>query len=105
MCPQRSTASVCPRACGMCPPLGCRRGSAAGWHWPRSWCAALSLWLLDEPHAGLDSEGRGIVGSIVTAAAAAGAVVMLASHEPGSADDLATRTVTMAGGTVSADEA
>ena len=63
------------------------------------------LWLLDEPHAGLDPEGREIVGSIVTAAAAAGAVVMLASHEPGSADDLATRTVTMAGGTVSAGEA
>ena len=63
------------------------------------------LWLLDEPHAGLDSEGREIVGSIVTTAAAAGAVVMLASHETGPADDLATRTVTMAGGTVSAGEA
>ena len=63
------------------------------------------LWLLDEPHAGLDPEGREIVDSIVTAAAAAGAVVMLASHEPGPADDLATRTVTMAGGTVGADEA
>ena len=45
------------------------------------------------------------MGSIVTAAAAAGAVVMLASHETGPADDLATRTVTMAGGTVSAGEA
>ena len=63
------------------------------------------LWLLDEPHAGLDPEGREIVGSIVAAAAAAGAVVVLASHEPGSADGLATRTVAMAGGTVSACDA
>lgn len=58
------------------------------------------LWLLDEPHAGLDSEGREIVDSIVTAAAGAGAAVVLASHEAGPADGLATRTVTMAGGTL-----
>lgn len=58
------------------------------------------LWLLDEPHAGLDSEGRETVDGIVTAAAAAGAAVVLASHETGPADSLATRTVTMAGGTL-----
>ena len=56
------------------------------------------LWLLDEPHAGLDSSGREIVDSIVTAAASAGAALVLASHETGPAGDLATRTVTMAGG-------
>ena len=60
------------------------------------------LWLLDEPHAGLDSEGRELVSGLMTEAASAGAAVMLASHETGPADDLATRTVTMAGGTVSA---
>lgn len=59
------------------------------------------LWLLDEPHAGLDSDGREIVDSIVTAAAAAGAAVVLASHETGPAGGLATRTATMAGGTLS----
>ena len=59
------------------------------------------LWLLDEPHAGLDSGGREIVDGLVTAAAAAGAAVVLASHETGPAGGLATRTVTMAGGTVS----
>ena len=59
------------------------------------------LWLLDEPHAGLDSEGREIVDSIVTAAATAGAAVVLASHETGPAGGLATRTVAMAGGTLS----
>ena len=58
------------------------------------------LWLLDEPHAGLDSEGRQIVDSIVSSAAAAGAAVVLASHEAGPAGGLATRTVTMAGGTL-----
>ena len=63
------------------------------------------LWLLDEPHAGLDSEGRELVSGLMSEAAAAGAAVVLASHEPGPADDLATRTVTMAGGTVSADVA
>ena len=58
------------------------------------------LWLLDEPHAGLDSDGREIVDSLVTSAAAAGAAVVLASHETGPAGGLATRTVTMAGGTL-----
>ena len=59
------------------------------------------LWLLDEPHAGLDSDGRQIVDGIVTNAAAAGAAVVLASHETGPAGGLATRTATMAGGTLS----
>ncbi len=58
------------------------------------------LWLLDEPHAGLDSSGRETVDSIVSTAAAAGAAVVLASHETGPAGDLATHTVTMAGGTL-----
>ena len=60
------------------------------------------LWLLDEPHAGLDGEGRELVSGLMSEAASAGAAVVLASHETGPADDLATRTVTMAGGTVSA---
>ena len=59
------------------------------------------LWLLDEPHAGLDSEGRELVSGLMSEAASAGAAVVLASHETGPADDLATRTVTMEGGTVS----
>ena len=59
------------------------------------------LWLLDEPHAGIDDEGRKIVDTIVREAATAGAAVVLASHETGPADGLATRTATMAGGTLS----
>ncbi len=58
------------------------------------------LWLLDEPHAGLDSGGRHLVDLIVSEAAAAGAAVMLAAHDTGPAADLADRTVTMVGGTV-----
>lgn len=60
------------------------------------------LWLLDEPHAGLDPKGRELVDAIVAEAAAAGAAVLLASHQPGLADGLSARSVTMAGGTVSA---
>lgn len=60
------------------------------------------LWLLDEPHAGLDSDGREQVSGLMSEAASAGAAVVLASHETGPADDLATRTVTVAGGTVRA---
>ena len=58
------------------------------------------LWLLDDPHAGLDASGRETVDSIVTTAAGAGAAVVLASHETAPAGGLATRTVTMVGGTM-----
>ena len=59
------------------------------------------LWLLDEPHAGLDAAGRDLLDVLVREAAAAGATVLLASHELDRAAALATRTVTMAGGQVS----
>jgi heme ABC exporter ATP-binding subunit CcmA len=58
------------------------------------------LWLLDEPHAGLDAPGRDLLDDIVRSAAAAGATVLLASHELDRAAAIATRTVTMAGGQV-----
>jgi heme ABC exporter ATP-binding subunit CcmA len=58
------------------------------------------LWLLDEPHAGLDAAGRQLLDGIVREAAAGGATVLLASHELERASALATRTVTMAGGQV-----
>jgi energy-coupling factor transporter ATP-binding protein EcfA2 len=56
------------------------------------------LWLLDEPHAGLDVEGRELVDAIVTEARAGGATVMLASHEHAQAEAIADRVVEMAGG-------
>ena len=58
------------------------------------------LWLLDEPHAGLDAAGRNLLDELVREAAEAGATVLLASHELDRAAALATRTVTMAGGQV-----
>jgi heme ABC exporter ATP-binding subunit CcmA len=62
------------------------------------------LWLLDEPHAGLDQDGRDLVDSLVRQAVASGATVLLASHELDRADALATRSVTLAGGIVADDQ-
>jgi heme ABC exporter ATP-binding subunit CcmA len=58
------------------------------------------LWLLDEPHAGLDQDARGVVDAILADAADAGATVMLASHELDRVLPLASRTVTVSGGMV-----
>jgi heme ABC exporter ATP-binding subunit CcmA len=63
------------------------------------------LWLLDEPHAGLDAEHRDLLDVVVRAALARGATVLLASHEAERAGVLAERTVTIAGGAVVADSA
>lgn len=57
------------------------------------------LWLLDEPHAGLDHEGRDLLDGLVHRAVAAGATVVLSSHELDRAEALAHRVVTIAGGT------
>ena len=61
------------------------------------------LWLLDEPHAGLDQHGRDLIDGLIVDAAGAGATVMLASHELDRTVDLATRHLTVAGGTITAD--
>ncbi|HEY1117231.1 MAG TPA: ATP-binding cassette domain-containing protein, partial [Acidimicrobiales bacterium] len=61
------------------------------------------LWLLDEPHAGLDRAGRDLVDRLVRDAAVAGATVLFASHELDRAEGLATRTVTIAGGQIRDD--
>ena len=61
------------------------------------------LWLLDEPHAGLDPSGRDLVDWLVIDAAAAGATVLLSSHEVDRTLDLATRRITVAGGTITGD--
>ena len=56
------------------------------------------IWLLDEPHAGLDAAGRDEIDAILRDAVVAGATVVLASHESERAAGLATRTVTVDGG-------
>lgn len=61
------------------------------------------LWLLDEPHAGLDADGRDLLDDVVRRAVQSGATVLVASHELDRAEALATRTVTVAGGLVHGD--
>jgi ABC-type transport system involved in cytochrome c biogenesis ATPase subunit len=58
------------------------------------------LWLLDEPHAGLDAAGRDELDATLRAAVAAGATVVVASHELERAGSLATRVVDVIGGQV-----
>ena len=62
------------------------------------------LWLLDEPHAGLDQDGRDLVDALVREAAAAGATVILSSHELDRSLQLADEVITIAGGLVTRDE-
>jgi heme ABC exporter ATP-binding subunit CcmA len=61
------------------------------------------LWLLDEPHAGLDQVGRDIVDALIGSAVASGATVIVASHEIERTRGLGGRTVHLAGGTVRPD--
>ncbi|HVM67598.1 MAG TPA: ABC transporter ATP-binding protein [Acidimicrobiales bacterium] len=57
-----------------------------------------ALWLLDEPHAGLDAEGRDLLDGLIGEAVGVGATVVLASHELDRATAIAHRTVTVSGG-------
>jgi ABC-type multidrug transport system ATPase subunit len=63
------------------------------------------LWLLDEPHSGLDAAGRDVVDGLVREGAAAGATVLFASHELDRAVGLAHRIVHLVGGTVASEDA
>jgi ABC-type transport system involved in cytochrome c biogenesis ATPase subunit len=58
------------------------------------------LWLLDEPHAGLDAEGRDLIDELLRTAAAVGATVVVASHERERAAGLAQRALAVDGGLV-----
>lgn len=60
------------------------------------------LWLLDEPHAALDEDGRDLVDGVVREAIATGATVLMASHDTDRATALASRVVTVAGGAIGA---
>ncbi|MGH9191999.1 MAG: heme ABC exporter ATP-binding protein CcmA, partial [Acidimicrobiales bacterium] len=57
------------------------------------------LWLLDEPHAGLDHTTRDKLDLLMGRAVRQGATVLLASHELDRAESLAHRVVELAGGT------
>lgn len=58
------------------------------------------LWLLDEPHAGLDADGRDELDAVLRQAVGAGATVVVASHELERAGSLADRIVDVVAGQV-----
>jgi heme ABC exporter ATP-binding subunit CcmA len=58
------------------------------------------LWLLDEPHAGLDAGARDELDATLRQAAGAGATIVVASHELERAGSLATRAVEVIAGRV-----
>ncbi len=55
------------------------------------------LWLLDEPHAGLDKAGRAMVDELLNQAASAGATVVIAAHEHSQKSDSARPTSQQSG--------
>jgi heme ABC exporter ATP-binding subunit CcmA len=73
---------------------GQRRRLALGVAWARD----PQLLLLDEPHAGLDEDGRAVLDTIVRSAPAEGRTVLLASHELDRTRALAQREVVLTSG-------
>ena len=63
------------------------------------------LWLLDEPHAGLDQRGRDELDDTLRLAADSGATILVASHELDRAASLATRIVDVVAGQIQTDDA
>jgi heme ABC exporter ATP-binding subunit CcmA len=59
-----------------------------------------ALWLLDEPHAGLDEEGRAVLDAAIAESRVKGRTVVLSSHEHEHAASIADRVVYLAGGRV-----
>ncbi len=60
------------------------------------------LWLLDEPHAGLDPDGRELVDDLIREARDAGVTIVLASHDLERIAPIADRVVEVVGGRLSA---
>jgi len=63
-----------------------------------------ALWLLDEPHAGLDAPTRLLLAHLISEAVVDGAAVLLSSHEPELSVPLSDRVVAMTGGRVTGEE-
>lgn len=61
------------------------------------------LWLLDEPHAGLDAQARRELDDTLRAASRSGATIMFASHDLDRLGDLQPRIVQIHGGVVTED--
>jgi heme ABC exporter ATP-binding subunit CcmA len=58
------------------------------------------LWLLDEPYASLDDEGRTFFDALLAEVIERGATVVVSAHDPLRSAQLAPSTVTMVGGRV-----
>ena len=58
------------------------------------------LWLLDEPYASLDDEGRAFFDRLLGDVVAQGVTVVVSAHDPLRSDELRPRTIRMAGGRV-----
>ena len=61
------------------------------------------IWLLDEPHAGLDVSARALLDEMVAEASSSGVTVVLTSHETELAEGVADRAVTVTGGRITAE--
>jgi len=61
------------------------------------------LWLLDEPHAGLDTAARNELDVILRDATRSGATVLYTTHEVDRAGLATPRTVTLTGGCITSD--
>jgi len=61
------------------------------------------LWLLDEPHAGLDASARHLLDQVIAEASASQVTILIATHETGAVEGLADRAVTIAGGRVTVE--
>jgi heme ABC exporter ATP-binding subunit CcmA len=57
-------------------------------------------WLLDEPYASLDDEGRMFFDQLIGDVVASGASVIVSAHDPLRSRALSPRTITLAGGLV-----
>ena len=62
-----------------------------------------SIWLLDEPYAGLDSNGRELVNSSILQASELGTTVLIASHEIDKIGSTQERTLLVKGGRIVSD--
>lgn len=62
-----------------------------------------SIWLLDEPYAGLDSNGRELVNSSILQASELGTTVLIASHEIDKIGSTQERTLFVKGGRIVSD--
>ena len=58
------------------------------------------LWLLDEPYASLDDDGRTFFDALVGDVVASGATVVVSAHDPLRSATLSPSTITMGGGRI-----